>query len=278
MRSSAHLHGHPIHPMLIPFPFAYLFGTACVDLAARVSNRRDWMQTAKHMRMLGLGTAVVAAVPGLVDYLTAVPPNSSAKQRATNHMLSNVSALGLFAASAARSHATARPPAWTIAAEVAGAAALAIGGWLGGTLVYRNQIAVDHRYADAGKWQPQTLPPPSDRLEPVDAGPNDQLEINQMKLLRIGDRRLTLARTERGYAAFDDRCTHRGGPLSDGTLACGTVQCPWHGSQFDVHTGTVQSGPARDGIACYEVSDRDGRLFIHLGGQTARIASTASAR
>ena len=41
--------------MLIPFPFAYLFGAACIDAWARASNRRDWAQTAKHMRMLGIG-------------------------------------------------------------------------------------------------------------------------------------------------------------------------------------------------------------------------------
>jgi len=40
-----------------------------------------------------------------------------------------------------------------------------------------------------------------------------------------------------------DRCTHRGGPLSDGVLMCGTVQCPWHGSQFDVKTVEVKCGP-----------------------------------
>jgi nitrite reductase/ring-hydroxylating ferredoxin subunit/uncharacterized membrane protein len=261
MRSTAHLHGHPIHPMLIPFPFAYLFGTACINLWARATDRRDWIQTARHMRLLGIGSALVAAVPGLVDYLTAVPPKSSAKNRATKHMLSNVSALGMFAAAGLASRRP-RPPAWTVAAEVAGAGLLVAGGWMGGTLVFRNQIAVDHRYADAGKWEPLTLPPPADAAELVDLGADDQLDVNQMKLLRIGDRRYALARTERGYVAFDDRCTHKGGPLSDGTLACGTVQCPWHGSQFDVHTGSVQSGPAKESIRSYEVTMRDGRLFL----------------
>jgi nitrite reductase/ring-hydroxylating ferredoxin subunit len=229
------------------------------------------MQTARHMRMLGLGTAVAAAIPGIVDYLTAVPPKSSAQKRATNHMLSNVSALGLFAASAAGANGSGRPPLWTLAAEAAGAAALAIGGWLGGTLVYRNQIAVDHRYAEAGKWQPKTLPPPRDETEPIDIGSTDQLDINQMKLLRLRDRRLVLARTELGYVAFDDRCTHRGGPLSDGTLACGIVQCPWHGSQFDVHSGSVRSGPAEEGIRRFDVSERDNRLFLELGIRRAGV-------
>jgi nitrite reductase/ring-hydroxylating ferredoxin subunit/uncharacterized membrane protein len=271
MRSTAHLHGHPIHPMLIPFPFAYLFGTACVNLAARAANRPEWIQTAGHMRLLGIGSALIAAVPGLIDYLTAVPPKSSASKRATYHMLTNVSALGLFAAAAAASRrngngaagVTGRPPAWTVAAEVAGAALLSAGGWMGGTLVYRNQIGVDHRYADAGKWEPKSLPPADDGA-PIDIGEENQLEPDQMKLLRIGDERIVLARTESGYVAFDDRCRHRGGPLSDGALACGTVQCPWHGSQYDVHTGAVRRGPAEESIRTYEVSARDGRLYLTM--------------
>ena len=41
-------------------------------------------------------------------------------------------------------------------------------------------------------------------------------------------------------------CTHRGGPLNEGGLDGSTVTCPWHGSQFDVCTGAVVRGPARD--------------------------------
>ena len=260
MRSTAHVNGHPIHPMLIPFPFAYLFGAAFLGAWSRASGRPEWAQTAKHMRLLGIGSALMAAVPGIVDYFTAVPPKSSAKDRAAKHALFNLSALGLFAAAAAGSNGS-RPPGWTMAADAAGAALLSAGGWLGGTLVYRNQIGVDHRYADAGKWEPATLPPaPADTA--IDVGPDDQLQADQMKLLRVGDRRLVLARTDRGYVAFDDRCTHKGGPLSDGALACGRVQCPWHGSQFDVHDGTVQHGPADDPIATYAVETRGGRVFV----------------
>jgi nitrite reductase/ring-hydroxylating ferredoxin subunit/uncharacterized membrane protein len=262
MRSTAHVKGHPIHPMLIPFPFAYLFGAACIDVWARAANRNDWTGTARHMRMLGIGTALLAAVPGIIDYFTAVPPQSSAKERATKHALTNLSALGLFAAAGAGANGS-RPPAWALAAEAAGAALLSVAGWMGGTLVYRNQIAVDHRYAEAGKWEPRTLPPAPDQL-PLDVGPDDQLQVDQMKLLRVGDRRLVLARTEQGYVAFDDRCTHKGGPLSDGVLACNRVQCPWHGSQFDVHDGTVQHGPAEQNIGSYECEISGGRVLVRL--------------
>src|SRR6476469_5794263 len=79
------------------------------------------------------------------------------------------------------------------------------------------------------------------------------LSLNQMKLVHVGRERIAVGRTEQGYAAFQDRCTHKGGPLSDGALMCGTVQCPWHGSQFDVHTGEVKCGPAEEGLKTYAV-------------------------
>jgi nitrite reductase/ring-hydroxylating ferredoxin subunit/uncharacterized membrane protein len=251
--------------MLVPFPFAYLFGAACLDVVARAVNQPGWARTAGHMRTLGIGSALVAAVPGLIDYLTAVPPRSSAKTRATRHLLTNAAALGLFAGAGAGRNGRAHPSAWAIAAEMAGAACLAVGGWLGGTLVYRNQIAVDHRYADAGRWEPLRIAPPSDRDTTIDIGSDDQLDVNQMKLLKIRDLRIALARTEQGYVAFDDRCTHKGGPLSDGTLTCGTVQCPWHGSQFDVHTGTAKHGPAEAPVGTYSVSIAGGRVRLSMG-------------
>ena len=88
--------------------------------------------------------------------------------------------------------------------------------------------------------------------------------MNQMVLLHVGDRRVVVARTEDGVAAFDDRCTHKGGALSDGALACGVVQCPWHGSQFQVKTGDVVHGPAEARIRTHRVHEADGRLWLTL--------------
>lgn len=73
-----------------------------------------------------------------------------------------------------------------------------------------------------------------------------------------------LARIDTGHCAFDDACTHRGGPLADGVLACGIVTCPWHGSQFDVRTGAVKAGPANEAIHTYpvEVTGDEVRLRV----------------
>jgi nitrite reductase/ring-hydroxylating ferredoxin subunit len=43
-------------------------------------------------------------------------------------------------------------------------------------------------------------------------------------------------------------------------MVCGTVQCPWHGSQFDVRSGAVKAGPAKESIGTYQVEERDGKV------------------
>ncbi len=85
-----------------------------------------------------------------------------------------------------------------------------------------------------------------------------------MKLLHINDKRIVIGRTENGYVAFNDYCTHKGGSLAGGAMMCGTVQCPWHGSQFDVNTGKVTAGPADEPISVYAVSVKEGKVFITI--------------
>jgi nitrite reductase/ring-hydroxylating ferredoxin subunit len=137
---------------------------------------------------------------------------------------------------------------------------LCYGSFQGGVLVTRNQISIDHRYAGAGKWSEISVP--AEPGKPVDIASSDELKRDQMKLIRIADRRIVLARTENGYVAFDDRCSHRGGSLAGGSLICGAVQCPWHGSQFDVRSGAVKAGPAKEGITVYAVEEKGGRVRL----------------
>jgi nitrite reductase/ring-hydroxylating ferredoxin subunit len=89
-----------------------------------------------------------------------------------------------------------------------------------------------------------------------------ELKVDQMMLIHADGQRIVLARTEESLVAFDDSCTHKGGPLADGVMACGTVQCPWHGSQFDVNDGSVQAGPSERPIKAYEVDQSGGKVRI----------------
>jgi uncharacterized membrane protein/nitrite reductase/ring-hydroxylating ferredoxin subunit len=273
MRSRASIKGHPIHPALIPFPFAFLTGAFLFDLAGRLTDRPAWWTTGAHLALAGIAAALLAALPGFIDYVKTVPPDSTAKQRATKHMAANLSAVALFAAAWwLRGDAASAPDAAILGLEGIGVVLLTAGGWMGGTLVNRNQIGVDHRYAGAGKWRETSIAPRA--AGPVPVARVDELAVNQMKLVRIDGRRLVLARTEQGYVAFDDRCTHRGGSLAGGTMICGTVQCPWHGSQFDVRTGAVKAGPAEQPIGTYRADVRGNEVAVILDDAQVRVASS----
>jgi uncharacterized membrane protein/nitrite reductase/ring-hydroxylating ferredoxin subunit len=262
MKTFASIKSHSIHPILIPFPIAFLTATVVCDVAGWWSGVAGWYRTGAWLSVAGIGTALVAAIPGFLDYLFSVPPNSSAQARATRHMMVNLTSVALFACAwFLRPDGVASEPRLPLVAlEAAGLGLLMVGGWLGGTLVYRNFIGPEHRYAQAGKWSEQHLEYRPG--EPMKVCRIDELKIDQMRLLHVGTKRIALARTENGYAAFQDRCTHKGGPLSDGVLICGRVQCLWHGSQFDVATGHVKAGPAQETIDTYTVEERDGFVYL----------------
>jgi nitrite reductase/ring-hydroxylating ferredoxin subunit/uncharacterized membrane protein len=268
MRSTASIKGHPIHPALIPFPMAFLFGAFGFDVAGRVAGRQEWWTTGSQLAIAGIVMALVAAVPGFIDYFRTVPPRSSGKRRATVHMMANLTVVALFViATVVRSTAGAGSPPGTLplALEGLAVALLAVGGWLGGTLAYRNEIGVDVRYARAGTWREARVDAMPGERVPVASF--DELQPDQMKLLRVRGRRVVLARTEQGYVAFDDHCTHRGGSLAGGAMICGTVQCPWHGSQFDARTGAVRAGPAKTPIGVYRVEESGGQVFLLVDKQ-----------
>ncbi len=259
MRSRASFKGHPIHTAIIPLPFAFLTGALGFDLLGWVFARPAWMATATHLAAAGVLSALVAAVPGAIDYIYTVPPNSSGKTRATRHMLFNLSAVAAMA-TAWWVRQTGVNPLTIIGIETLSVALLCYGSLLGGVLVTRNQISIDHRYADAGKWREVSVSAAPGAS--IAVATDEELKPNQMKLVRVGERRVVVARTEERYVAFDDRCTHRGASLADGAMICGVVQCPWHGSQFDVQSGVVKAGPAKDGIRTYTVVARDGSVFL----------------
>lgn len=258
MKSKAHFRGHPLHPILVSFPIAFLTGSFLFDTAGWLLEKQDLHQTAYWIQITGVGFALLAAVPGLIDYIYTVPPDSSAKKRATRHALTNVITLALFTGIWLYRSDTSASIFLILVLEMAALILLTLAGWMGGTLVYRNQIGVNPRYANAGRWKEEQFKG-TGKIKIADI---DELDINQMKLLRVNSKRMVLAKTETGYVVFDDHCTHRGGSLAGGSMICGTVHCPWHGSQFDVRTGELKAGPAKTGIQTYEITEEDGKVFI----------------
>lgn len=258
MKSKASLKSHPIHPILIAFPIAFFIGTLLFDLLALFYDNDNFRNTARYLVTAGIIAGLIAAVPGIVDYIFTVPPKSSAKKRATLHGLTNTGSIIIFSVALYYRQQQSPAEGIVITLESLGVIAMMIAGWMGGTLVYRNQIGVDPRYAHAGKWKEVYL----DDTASVEVATSEELKVNQMKLIHIKDKRIVLGRTEKGYVAFDDRCTHKGGSLAGGALMCNTVQCPWHGSQFNVETGAVTAGPAKEGISTYTIQEVDGRVLL----------------
>jgi nitrite reductase/ring-hydroxylating ferredoxin subunit len=72
-------------------------------------------------------------------------------------------------------------------------------------------------------------------------------------MIEVGGKKIALFNVEGSFYAIDDTCTHRGGPLSEGSLDGKEVTCPWHGAIYDVITGEVLSPPAPKGVARYNV-------------------------
>jgi len=260
MRSRAHIKSHPIHPILVAFPIAFFVGTFIFDILGVIYNNESLYGVAYYMQVCGIIGAVLAAIPGAIDYFKTVPPNSSGKKRATKHPLLNITNLILFLIAWVLKGNNINPYI-ILVLELTGIILLAIAGWLGGTLVYRNQIGVDPRYANAGKWKEEEKDETKGQIEVASA---DELKIDQMKLIHVNGKRIVIARTEKGYVAFDDHCTHKGGSLAGGAMICETVQCPWHGSQFDVNTGAVKAGPAKEKINTYNISEANGKVFLNL--------------
>ena len=261
MRSKASFKSHPIHPILVSFPIAFLLGTLIFDLMGRFTSNESFWQTGYYLAIAGIAGGLLAAVPGLIDYIFTVPPDSSAKKRGAKHGLINLAHLILFFIALMLKRNEHPNTNIIIVLEVVGVILIFIAGWMGGTLVYRNQIGVDPRYAEAGKWKEEYIDEKKDKIKVASV---NELKLNQMKLIHIGEKRVVIGKTENGFAAFDDHCTHKGGSLAGGAMICGTVQCPWHGSQFDVSTGVVKAGPAKNRIKTYALTQTGQDIFLLL--------------
>src|SRR4051794_9797737 len=97
MKSRAQIKGHPVHPALIAFPIAFLYGCLVADLLGRMLDRPGVWSAGAYASVAAVVTGLIAGVPGFIDYLYVVPPNSTGKRRATWHMCVNLTALTLVA-------------------------------------------------------------------------------------------------------------------------------------------------------------------------------------
>jgi len=141
VRSTLTIAGHPIHPMLVPFPIAFLVGTLASDLAFWATRDAFWARGALWLVAAGVVMGGLAASFGLVDFLTI--------ERARGptgwvHFLGNLVAVVLSLVSlilrAGNPEAAVLPTALILSVIVVGI--LLVTGWLGGELAYRFKIGV----------------------------------------------------------------------------------------------------------------------------------------
>jgi ferredoxin-NADP reductase/nitrite reductase/ring-hydroxylating ferredoxin subunit len=89
-----------------------------------------------------------------------------------------------------------------------------------------------------------------------------EIQPSQMKAVEVGNEIICVVNVEGKYYAIDNICTHEGGPLADGTLEGYEVECPWHGSKFDVRTGEVTNPPASAPEPAYEVKVEGNDILV----------------
>lgn len=99
----------------------------------------------------------------------------------------------------------------------------------------------------------------------------EDLPEGRIRSVAVGDRRIALYHTARGFFASDNVCPHRGGPLSEGDLIGDEIVCPWHLWGFDVASGLCAGNPDIR-IVTHEVQVSDGNLCIRLSPQKTEVS------
>jgi len=143
MESRVKLFGHPVHPMLIPFPLG-LFATAVLfDLIATFGDRDSLERAAHYMIVVGILAGLLAAVFGAIDWI-AIPSGTRAKRIGVLHGLGNVVIVVVFSVAwLLRRDDPTSPTSFVLILEIVGVIGALITGWLGGELVDRLGVGVD---------------------------------------------------------------------------------------------------------------------------------------
>jgi nitrite reductase/ring-hydroxylating ferredoxin subunit len=85
-----------------------------------------------------------------------------------------------------------------------------------------------------------------------------QVAPGQSKLIRVDAQAVAVYNVGGDFFATQEECTHARGPLSEGDLNGRVITCPLHGSRFDVTTGKVLAGPAREPLKTFRVTVESG--------------------
>ena len=229
--------GHRFHPLLVPMPIGFWSGALLFDLVA--TRRARW--AADTLVGAGIAAAVPTAAAGLSDWADAEPEG---RRVGLVHASCNSLALLCYSASLAARLLGRRKAG--VGLGLAGAAAMSVGGYLGGHLAYVQAVGVEKQRFAGG---------PAEWTAVLDAA---DLAEGAPRVVRAGDTEVLLYREGGRLHALWASCTHECGPLAEGRFADGCVTCPWHGSTFRLADGKVVRGPAAASQPVYETRVTDG--------------------
>ncbi|MFF8942238.1 Rieske 2Fe-2S domain-containing protein [Streptomyces sp. NPDC014864] len=236
--------GHPLHPLLVQVPVGTWLSAGVLDLLP--GARRG----PRVLIGVGLAAALPAAVSGWVDWAEL---HSRQQRVGLVHALANNAAVSLFTASLV-TRLRGRDGAGK-ALGFAGLAAVGLGGALGGHLAYRQAAGANH-----AEYVPQAVASGWHRLA-------DLADIPVGKPIRrhVDDVPVVVVReNEDRVHVLAERCSHLGGPLSEGDLTDGCIRCPWHGSVFRLTDGWNVQGPATAPQPAFEVRIEQGVVEVRL--------------
>jgi nitrite reductase/ring-hydroxylating ferredoxin subunit/uncharacterized membrane protein len=237
--------GHPLHPVLTDIPIGSWTAAAVLDALEEVSGNGTFGRGADAAIGLGIVGALGSAITGLTDWRHT---DGRARRIGLTHGLLNTGALALYTTSFILRRFRARRAGRGVA--MLGFLMANAAGYLGGHLVFNEQVGVDHTAAQV---------PPYDFISVL-----RDAELPENTLRRVtahGVPVLLLRRGERIYA-IAETCSHLGGPLAQGKLEDLSVICPWHGSRFALDSGRVLDGPSTFPQPCFETRVQHGQIEV----------------
>lgn len=90
----------------------------------------------------------------------------------------------------------------------------------------------------------------------------DEIAPGDCRVGIVDGKQVAIFNLDGTFYAVQAECTHRGGPLCEGSLWDDVITCPWHGSEFNIRTGEVLTGPADTPLQTYKVSVENGKIVV----------------
>ena len=232
--------GHPLHAAITDIPIGALLVAVLLDLL----NLRAAADVALVIAIIFM---VLAALSGAADY---VDTDGTARARATVHSTLMVAALVVLLVSLVLRWGDPTDRTIPVLLAIVGFLVVTAGAYVGGDVVYvLGNMVNRHAWRGRGaKWFPLDLggidPATLPEATPVAA----KAGANELAVVRIGQ----------AVYAMHAVCSHAGGPLAEGRVVEGCLECPWHGSRFALANGHVRRGPAVYDQPSYEVRAAEG--------------------